>query len=50
MNTAVLRRVRKLFAVDYIPRHTQRHNQREWVRAVRRLGDKWLIAKSINRE
>ncbi len=45
MKTRALKLVRELFAVDYVPLHTQRHNQRQWVRSVRRLGDLWLLAK-----
>ena len=45
MKTRALKLVRELFAVDYVPLHTQRHNHRQWVRSVRRLGDRWLLAK-----
>jgi hypothetical protein len=45
MKTKALKLVRELFAVDYVPQHTQRHNQRQWVKSVRRLGDRWLLAK-----
>lgn len=48
MNTAALKRVREMFAVDYVPKHTQRHNQKQWVKSVRQLGDRWLLAKPIN--
>lgn len=41
----MLKRVRELFAVDYVPKHTQRHNQRQWAKSIRQLGDRWLIAK-----
>lgn len=27
-----------------------RRNQREWVRAIRRLGDKWLLAVPVARK
>ena len=27
-----------------------RRNQREWARAVRRLGDKWLLARHVPRK
>lgn len=27
-----------------------RYNQRAWVRAIRRLGDKWLLAKHVPRK
>lgn len=41
MNTITLRRrARQLWDSP--------HNQRKWVRAVLRLGDKWLVKKPIN--
>lgn len=45
METKLLRRLRQLFNCG-VPR-IDRHNQRQWVRSVRHLGDKWLLAKSI---
>jgi hypothetical protein len=45
MNTEALSMARRLFQVDGVPSHTQRHNMRSWVRSVRFLGDNWLIAK-----
>lgn len=48
MKTKMLTHVRELFAVDYVPKHTQRHNQRQWIRAVRQLGDRWILANPIN--
>jgi hypothetical protein len=41
MNTARLTQVRSLFP-------GQRGYQRQWVRSVRLLGDKWLLARHIN--
>lgn len=49
MNTKALRHVRKLFCHENAPRSVQRHNCRQWVRSIRFLGDKWLLAKPINR-
>ena len=49
MNTSMLRRVRRHFAHSMAPAHVQRHNMRAWVRSVRMLGDKWLLAKPIER-
>jgi hypothetical protein len=43
MNTKILRRARALWASG--DRRMDRHNQRAWVRAIRRLGDKWLLAR-----
>lgn len=48
MNSTMLRLARRNFCRDNIPRSTQRHNMRAWVRSLRFLGDKWLLAKTIN--
>jgi hypothetical protein len=50
MNTTVLRHVRQLFNVEYMPRHVNRNNQKKWVRSVRQLGDRWLLAKPVERK
>lgn len=42
-------RARALYNNDMVPDHINQHNQRQWVRAVMRLGDKWLIAKPVKR-
>jgi hypothetical protein len=47
MNTALLRRARILWASG--DRRTDRHNQRAWVRSIRSLGDKWLLAQPVRR-
>lgn len=49
MNTAHLTRVRRMFFRDDIPTSTSRHNARQWVKSIRLLGDKWLLAHPINR-
>ena len=43
------RKARVIYNNDMAPEHTNRHNQRKWVRAVLRLGDHWLIAKPLGR-
>jgi len=48
MNTKILRRARALWASG--DRRMDRHNQRAWVRALRRLGDKWLLARHVPRK
>ena len=45
MNTIMLIKVRQLFNVDYVPRSTNRHNQLQYVKAIRYLGNKWLTHK-----
>ena len=47
MNTHILSMARRLFQVEGVPVRTQRHNIRGWVRSVRHLGDKWLIANPM---
>jgi len=49
MNTQALSMARRLFQIDGVPTSTQRHNIRSWVRSVRYLGDKWLIANPIQK-
>ena len=50
MTTEQLRRkARVIYNNDMVPDHINQHNQRKWVRAVLRLGDRWLIAKPIGR-
>lgn len=50
MNTTALRRVRRLFNNDMIPMEHNRSYQIQWVRMIRLLGDKWLLAKPIARD
>jgi hypothetical protein len=49
MNTQALKQVRSLFCVNGVPVHTQRHNCRQWVKSIRHLGDKWLLAQPVKR-
>jgi len=49
MNTRFLTHVRRIFASYDAPPATIRSYQRQWVRSVRQLGDKWLVAKQIER-
>jgi hypothetical protein len=47
MNTTVLKHIRSLFVHEMVPMSTARHNMRQWVRSVRRLGDKHLLAVKV---
>lgn len=53
MNTTnikqLLRHARQLWNVDYVPPEINRRNRHQWVRAVNRLGDRWLLAKQVSR-
>jgi hypothetical protein len=49
MNTRLLKHVRRIFASYDAPQATIRSYQRQWVRSVRQLGDKWLVAKQVER-
>ena len=50
MQTQTLRRkARCLFNNNQVPQAINQYNQRKWVRAVLRLGDKWLLAKQVER-
>jgi len=50
MNTKMLKHVRQLFNAPHVDKRINRHNQRQWVRSVRFLGDKWLLAKPVMRK
>lgn len=50
MNTKMLRHVRQMWNTPYVPEHINRANQLKWVRAVRLLGDKWLLATNVQRK
>jgi hypothetical protein len=49
MNTTFLKLARKYFDRPYIPRHIVRHNCRQYVRSIRFLGDKWLLATKVEK-
>ena len=48
MNTRLLSMARRSFCHASVPVSTQRHNIRAWIRSLRYLGDKWLLANPIN--
>jgi hypothetical protein len=48
MNISYLTRVRAHF--NCAEKHINRHNMRQWVRSVRFLGDKWLLAVPVVRK
>ena len=47
MNTRILKHVRSIFVHEMVPTSTARHNMRQWVRSVRFLGDKHLLAVKV---
>lgn len=49
MNTTMLKRARRHFCHPLAPRSVQRHNMRAWAKAIRMLGDKWLLHKNVSR-
>lgn len=50
MNTKLLKHTRELFKSYDVPEHVRRDYRRKWIRSVRLLGDKWLLAKHIQRK
>jgi hypothetical protein len=50
MNTKMLKHVRTLFNTEGVDRRINRHNQRQWVKSIRHLGDKWLLATPVQRK
>lgn len=50
MNTQLLRRVRSMFNNPLISIEENREYQRQWVQKIRYLGDKWILAKPVDKE
>jgi len=50
MNTKLLKHTRELFKSYDVPEHVRRSYRLKWIRSVRLLGDKWLLAKHIQRK
>lgn len=42
---SLARRAVRLYRCDLVPKATNRHNQKSWLRSVEMLGEKWLLAK-----
>lgn len=49
MNTALLTTARRLWCLGHADRATQRANMRKWVRSLRQLGNRWVMAKHKQR-
>ena len=47
MNPTRLCQARRLFNADTTTREINRANQRKWVRSLRILGDRWLLARNV---
>lgn len=45
----LVKKARKLWNDPEVPPHINRHNRKAWIRAVLRLGDRWLLAAPIQR-
>lgn len=49
MKIKLLSMARKLWGVPHVPGNINRSNQLKWARSVHRLGDKWLLAKFVEK-
>lgn len=45
----LLRHAVRLWNIPYVPRETNKANARKWIKAVERLGDRWLLARKVGR-
>lgn len=45
----LVRRANKLWSSPTVSRELNEINKRKWIRAVQRLGDRWLLAKNVPR-
>ena len=49
MNTTMLTRARRHFNSSFVPESTNRANRLKWVRSIRLLGDRWLLAQPVSK-
>lgn len=50
MNTRdLVRRANRLWSSPTVPKELNHANKRKWIKAVQRLGDRWLLAKNVPR-
>lgn len=47
MTRARIRQAVRLFRNDLAPRNVRRHNARQWLAAIEKLGDRWLFARPV---
>ena len=50
MNMQLARRAVRLYSYDLAPLHINKANRRAWLRSVLMLGDRWLLAKPVQKE
>jgi len=48
MKIVILTKVRRMFNTS--SRTTNRHNQRQWVKSVRSLGPRYILAETLTKE
>lgn len=49
MKIKLLSMARRLWNVPYVPGEVNRRNQLKWARSAYWLGDKWLLAKFVQK-
>ena len=49
INRELVKKAQKLWAVDYLPRELNHYNRKAWLKAVERVGDKWLALRKVER-
>lgn len=45
----LLRMAVRLYNNPHVPKEINRHNQRQWLKSIEFLGDRWLLAKQVER-
>ena len=43
------RRAVRIFRQFEVPKHVQRHYQQQWLRCVESLGERWLLARPVQK-
>lgn len=50
MNTKLLKHTRELFKTYNVSEKVRRQYRLKWIRSVRLMGDKWLLAQPVQRK
>lgn len=50
MNTKLLKHTRELFKTYNVSEQVRRQYRLKWIRSVRLMGDKWLLAQPVQRK
>ena len=49
INRELVKKAQQLWSVDYLPKEINHYNRKAWLKAVEKVGDKWLALKKVEK-